>query len=382
MSRPARRTGGLLRGAPECTSPGPRCDSPSAFFRSAFFRSGAWGVVVAIGIVTGVSMLSGCDSPTRPTEPGANVRVALARKSQPRNRTIAYSLFEAASDLEVAIEVEFFDDPRKQRERVDAWIETGVSAIVVQPIDDTDWESPLRRAQERRIVVVTVDRPVQPSLADLVGCHVGPDPEEQGMQAARAVRDVLAELAREASEVSTSGSESEEAAADPTRSRVIMIPGPDDATTRARSRGFISAISRVEGAELLPPVERSHFEAAPASVLDPLCDEAAPGRLAVEVVVVQSATDAAIWLDTLRQAKLRPGRAVHTVCIGADSNALLDLDSGALSACVEDDPLLGPVAIERVQRLLRRLPVPRIARVPSPIITSEHALNLLAVRRY
>ncbi|MGE3167067.1 MAG: substrate-binding domain-containing protein [Planctomycetota bacterium] len=342
-------------------------------------------VIARLALLTclGAALPAGCNGKAVPPS-GADTRAALADIRDPRTRALSYSLREAATTRNVDLDVEFFDDSKQQRQRVRSWLATGAAAIIVQPVDsDGSWKELLDEARALGVVVVTVDRRLQSVPLDAVAGHVGADPEEQGANAAIAVRQVLAELDRDPDLTgreapANEGSEN----APPPHRRVLTFPGPDDATTRARTRSFASGLSTPHAVDSLDAIDPESFRASPTEVIDSLRDAGTPGSLAVDVVFIHRASDAARWLQSLRKAKLRPGRAVRIVCIGADVNTLLDVRTGAIAACIDDDPLLGPVVLDHVSRLRQKLPTAPVVRVPSPIITQDSASRLLPSRRY
>lgn len=309
------------------------------------------------------------------SDSSASVGVILGDDRHPRTQWLAHSLREAADEHGLSIEMVFHREKSDQLRRLREWSgqqQAGKAAgeearsqrkrvIVLHPLHESGWEDVLESVRAQRVPVITIDRELELRVVHLFTTHIGPAPSEQGTRAARVL---AAELAFP--------------------SVVLEIEGEPSGLTRSRSLAFESVLSELGDVQIVRwgAAELEQALTDPLQAFPVVTTESGGKATTYRGVFIHRSSDVETILRLIRDAGARPGRDVPVVCVGAEADRLLDVQSGKLLACVEDNPLLGPWAMEAVESLLHRQPVTRRVEVPVRTLDATQIMRVLPDQRY
>ncbi len=287
--------------------------------------------------------------------------------------TVGFSQVGAESDWRAAetrsirqeaerrgIDLRMADAQGRQEQQIAAlkrFVAQGVDAIVLAPKTKTGWDAVLAEVRSAGIPVVLVDRGVEVAEGGLYATLIASDFVEEGRMAARWLAQASGGKARIAELEGTVGSD----------------PAID------RHRGFAEVLEEHPGMELnlsgCGEFARAKGKEVMQAFLQSRGDE-------IDAVFAHNDDMALGAIQALEAAGRRPGTDVLVVSIDGVKAAFEAMVAGQLNATVECNPLLGPLAFDAVEKLLRREAVePRIV-VQDRLFTAEQAAGQLSSREY
>jgi ABC-type sugar transport system substrate-binding protein len=299
---------------------------------------------------------------------------ACGAQSSPSGRlTVGFSQIGAESDWRAAetrsiqseaerrgIELKLADAQGRQELQVAAlkgFIAQGVDAIVLAPKTEAGWDAILSEVRAAGIPVVLVDR--------------GVDVADPGLYATLIASDFVAEgrMAAEWLAQATGG-----------KARVVELQGSvGSAPAIDRQRGFAEGIAAHPGVEILLAQSGEFSRAKGKEVMEAFLQ--ARGA-EIDAVYAHNDDMALGAIQALEAAGRRPGVDVKVVSIDGVRAAFEAMVAGKLSASVECNPLLGPLAFDAVERLARGESVEKRVVVEDRLFTADQAAALLPTREY
>ena len=244
-----------------------------------------------------------------------------------------------------------------QLKALNAFIAQGVDAIVLAPVVETGWEPVLRRARERGIPVVLVDRGVDVTDASLFATLIASDFVAEGRRAGEW-------LARRLDG----------------QGRIVELQGtPGSAPALDRKRGFAEALASHPGLTLERSQSGDFTRAGGKAVMEAFL---AAGPDAIDGVFAHNDDMALGALAAIEEAGLRPGSDLVIVSIDGVREALAAVADGRLGCSVECSPLLGPAAFDAVERAVRGEALPSRILVEDGLFDAGNAAAALPTRAY
>lgn len=299
---------------------------------------------------------------------------ACSGASAPDDRiTVGFSQIGAESDWRAAetrsiqgeaqrrgIELKLADAQGRQELQVaalKAFLAQGVDAIVLAPKTEAGWDAVLAEVRAAGIPVVLVDRGVDVADPDLYATLIASDFVAEGRMAAEW-------LAQECAG----------------RARVVELQGSvGSAPAIDRQRGFAEGIAAHPGIEILLSQSGEFSRAKGKEVMEAFLQ--ARGE-EIDAVYAHNDDMALGAIQALEAAGRRPGRDVKVVSIDGVRAAFEAMLAGKLNASVECNPLLGPLAFDAVERLVRGEAVEKRVVVEDRLFTADQAAALLPTREY
>ena len=257
------------------------------------------------------------------------------------------------------ITLKFADGPDRQEKQIAdlrAFVVQGVDAILLAPKTAAGWEPVLREVRAAKIPLILVDRGIQVSDPSLFATLISSDFVAEGRMAGEFL---VAKLGGRAKVVELSGT-----------------TGSDPALERAK--GFRDAIAAHPGIEVVASQCGDFKRQNARDILDTLL-KAQPR---IDAVYAHNDDMALGAILALESAGKRPGQDVAVVSIDGMRFAFEEMAKGRLSASVECSPLLGPLAFDALDKVLKGQPVDRRIVVPDRIFTAETAAEALPGRKY
>jgi len=287
--------------------------------------------------------------------------------------TVGFSQIGAESDWRAAetrsiqseaekrgIELKLADAQGRQELQVAAlkgFIAQGVDAIVLAPKTEAGWDAILSEVRAAGIPVVLVDRGVDVADPELYATLIASDFVAEGRMAA----EWLAQA--------TEG-----------KARVVELQGSvGSAPAIDRQRGFAEGIAAHPGIEILLAQSGEFSRAKGKEVMEAFLQ--ARGA-EIDAVYAHNDDMALGAIQALEAAGRRPGVDVKVVSIDGVRAAFEAMVAGKLNASVECNPLLGPLAFDAVERLVRGESVEKRVVVQDRLFTADQAAGLLPTREY
>lgn len=257
-------------------------------------------------------------------------------------------------------ELKFADGMQKQENQIAAirsFIAQDVDAIILAPVVKTGWEQPLREAQRAGIPVILVDRGVE-AEESLYATLIASDFTEEGRMAARFVAE---KTGGRGNIVELQGTAGADPAIERQRGFMEVIGGhPELKVTRSQVADF----SRAKGKEVMEALLKS--DSANIDAVYAHNDDMALGAI-----------------QAIEEAGLKPGEDILIVSIDGVRGAFEAMQAGKLSASVECNPLLGPMAFDAVEKAVRGEALPKRQIVKDQIYTREQVTDeVIEGRKY
>lgn len=268
------------------------------------------------------------------------------------------SMREEAERRGIALKIA--DAQGRQENQIKAlrgFIAQGVDAIVLAPKEKNGWEPVLHEVKEAGIPLVLLDRGVGVSSEDLYATLIASDFVEEGRMAARWL-------------VEASGGEC----------KVVELQGSVGSDPAIERRnGFLEVLAQHQGIQLLRSQPAEFTRARGKEVMEAFIK--AEGK-AIEAVYAHNDDMALGAIQALEEAGMRPGQDVLVVSIDGIRDAFEAMAAGKLNATIECNPLLGPLAFDAIEKLLRgERPEKRVV-VKDRLFTADQAAAELPNRRY
>lgn len=258
------------------------------------------------------------------------------------------------------IELKFADAQGRQENQVKAlksFVAQGVDAILLAPQTKLGWDNALEEVKRAGIPVVLVDRGIETKDEALFATLIASDFVEEG----RAIGRWLGER--------TSGT-----------CAVVELAGTvgsDPAIERAK--GFEEAIAAFPGIRVLKSQPAEFTRAKGKEVMEAFLKSDGD---AIGAVYAHNDDMALGALQALEEAGRKPGVDVLVLAIDAAKPAFTELVAGKINALVECSPLLGPLAFDAVEKVLRGESVPKRTIVPDRLFDASNAAAEFPKREY
>lgn len=250
------------------------------------------------------------------------------------------------------------NDQANQIRSLRTFISQGVDAIILAPVVKTGWDPVLREIKEAGIPVVLVDRGIETSDPSLYATLVAADFVEEGRQAAHWL-------------VKTTGGNA-------TIVELQGTTGSDPAIDR--SRGFREVIAQHPDMRIIRAQDGDFRRENGKRILETILKAEQPGTI---TAVYAHNDDMALGaIRAIEEAGLKPGVDVHVVSIDGIRDAIESVANGKLGCSIECSPLLGPLAFDAVEKLVKGEAVEPRTVVPYQVFEREKAAAELPERQY
>ena len=258
------------------------------------------------------------------------------------------------------IELKFSDAQGQQEAQISAlrsFIAQGVKAIILAPKVETGWEAILKEAKDANIPVVLVDRGVAVGDASLYATLIASDFVAEGKMAG----EWLAKR--------TGG-----------KAGVIQLEGTTgSAPANDRKTGFEAAIAAHPEITVLASQTGDFKRSDGKNVMEALLKV---HGAAITAVYAHNDDMAIGAIQALEAAGRQPGKDVTVVSIDGMSFALEAIRDGKLNCSVECNPLLGPMAFDAVEKVLKGESLPKLMVQQDQLFDESNAAAELPKRKY
>jgi len=261
------------------------------------------------------------------------------------------------------IDLKFSDAQQKQENQIKAlraFVAQRVDAILLAPVVETGFEPVLREVARAGIPVVLVDRGVQVSDDSLYATLIASDFVEEGRMAARFVAEKLEGRGAVAELQGTTGA----------------APAID------RKKGFEEVLAGHPGLSIVRSQSGDFTRAKGKEVMEAFLKAAKGEGSKIDAVYAHNDDMALGAIQAIREAGLEPGKDVLVVSIDGVRAAFEAMTRGELNATVECNPLLGPLAFDALEKILRGETVPKRIVVEDRIFEQASAAAEIGSRRY
>lgn len=258
------------------------------------------------------------------------------------------------------IELKFSDAQGQQEAQISAlrsFIAQGVKAIILAPKVETGWEAILKEAKDANIPVVLVDRGVAVGDASLYATLIASDFVAEGKMAG----EWLAKR--------TGG-----------KAGVIQLEGTTgSAPANDRKKGFEAAIAAQPEMKVLASQTGDFKRSDGKNVMEALLKV---HGAAITAVYAHNDDMAIGAIQALEAAGRQPGKDVTVVSIDGMGFALEAIRDGKLNCSVECNPLLGPMAFDAVEKVLKGESLPKLMVQQDQLFDESNAAAELPKRKY
>ncbi|HVS09982.1 MAG TPA: ABC transporter substrate-binding protein [Planctomycetota bacterium] len=258
------------------------------------------------------------------------------------------------------IHLRIADAQQRQENQIKAlrgFIAQGVDVILLAPMEKNGWEPVLREVKEAGIPLVLVDRGVAVSDEGLYATLIASDFVEEGRMAARWLVEA------------TGGT-----------CNVVELQGSVGSDPAIERRnGFLEVLAQHQGMSVLRSQSAEFTRSRGKEVMEAFIKAEGKG---IQAVYAHNDDMALGAIQALEEAGMRPGKDVLVVSIDGIRDAFEAMAAGKLNATVECNPLLGPLAFDAIERILRGEPVEKRVIVEDRLFTADQAAAELPNRKY
>jgi simple sugar transport system substrate-binding protein len=258
------------------------------------------------------------------------------------------------------VNLKFSDAQGKQENQITAvrgFIAQGVDAIILAPVVETGWEPVLMEAKQAKIPVVLVDRGIKTSDESLYTTLIASDFVAEGKMAAEW-------LAKK-----TGG-----------KAAIVELQGPPgSAPAIDRKKGFEEGIGANPDMKIIASQSGDFRRSNGKEVMEALLKK--HGK---EITAVYAHNDdmALGAIQAIEESGAKPGTDVIVVSVDGVKDAFTAMVDGKLSASVECNPLLGPLAFDAAEKALAGQILPKKTVVQDKIFDTTNAKDVIATRQY
>jgi len=244
-----------------------------------------------------------------------------------------------------------------QIKAVRAFIAQKVDAIILAPVVETGWEPVLTEARQAKIPVVLVDRGLKVSDDSLFATLIASDFVAEGRMAAEW-------LAKK-----TGG-----------KTSIIELQGTTgSAPAIDRKKGFEGGIAQHPGMKIIASQSGDFRRSQGKEVMEALLK--VHGN-AVTAVYAHNDDMAIGAIQAIEEAGKKPGTDILVLSIDGVKAAFEAMVAGKLNCTVECNPLLGPLAFDAVEKVLKGEALPKKTIVQDQVIDQSVAKDVIASRQY
>jgi len=257
------------------------------------------------------------------------------------------------------VNLKFSDAQQKQENQIKAlgaFIAQGVDAIILAPKVETGWEPVLKKAHQRGIPVILVDRGVKVTNDDLYTTLIASDFVAEGRMAG----DWLA--------AKTGG-----------KANIVELQGtPGAAPAIDRKKGFEQAIAKHPGMKITKTQTGEFTRAKGKEVMEAFLKSGGE----IDAVYAHNDDMALGAIQAIEEAGKKPGVDILVVSIDGVKPAFESMVEGKLNCTVECNPLLGPAAFDAVEQAVAGQKLPKNTIVQDKLFDQSTAKDVIDSRQY
>jgi simple sugar transport system substrate-binding protein len=259
------------------------------------------------------------------------------------------------------------DAQQKQENQIKAirsFIAQKVDAIILAPVVEAGWDNVLKEAKKANIPVILVDRGVKVSDDSLYTTLIASDFVEEGRMAAeKLVAAVDKNIPKSVSR---------------TRN-IAQIEGTTGAApANDRASGFKEVIEKNPNFKIVKSQCGEFTRAKGKEVMEAFLKSGEK----FDAVYAHNDDMALGAIQAIKEAGLKPGKDIVVVSIDGVKGAFQALIDGSLAACVECNPLLGPLAFDAIAAAKDGKKLAKQVIVDDKAFDAESAKKELKNRKY
>lgn len=258
------------------------------------------------------------------------------------------------------IELKFSDAQQKQENQIkalNAFIAQGVDAIILAPVVETGWEPVLKKAKERNIPVILVDRGVKVSDDTLFTTLIASDFVAEGKMAG----DWLAKKEQG-------------------KAKIVELQGtPGAAPAIDRKKGFEQALADHPDMKIIQSQTGEFTRAKGKEVMEAFLKSKGDE---IQAVYAHNDDMALGAIQAIEEAGKKPGQDIVIVSIDGVKPAFEAMVQGKLNCTVECNPLLGPAAFDAVEKAVAGGTLPKHTVVDDKVYDQAVAKDVIGERKY
>jgi galactofuranose transport system substrate-binding protein len=313
-------------------------------------------------LMNGCSKEPATQAPTTPTAaaPAAKLVVGFSQIGAESAWRTAETNSMRDEATKRGIDLKFSDAQQKHENQIKAiksFIAQGVQAIVLAPVDETGWEPVLKEAKAAKIPVVLVDRGIKVSDDSLYATLIASDFIKEGQRAGEW-------LAKK-----TGG-----------KCNIVELQGsPGASATIDRQKGFAETLKKYPGMKIIKSQTGEFTRAKGKEVMEAFLKSEGKN---IQAVYAHNDDMALGAIQAIEAAGMKPGKDIIVVSVDGIRDALTAITQGKLNCTVECNPLLGPMAFDAVQKLVKGESVPKRTVVQDQLFDEQSAAKALPTRKY
>ena len=258
------------------------------------------------------------------------------------------------------VNLKFSDAQGKQENQITAvrgFIAQGVDAIILAPVVETGWEPVLLEAKQAKIPVVLVDRGIKTTDESLYATLIASDFVTEGKMAAEW-------LAKK-----TNG-----------KAAVVELQGtPGSAPAIDRKKGFEEGLKAHPEMKIIDSQTGDFRRSNGKEVMEAMLKK--HGKT-INAVYAHNDDMALGAIQAIEESGAKPGTDIIVISIDGVKDAFTAMVEGKLSASVECNPLLGPLAFDAVEKAVAGQNLPKRTVVEDKLFDTTNAKDVIATRQY
>jgi simple sugar transport system substrate-binding protein len=317
-------------------------------------------------------VLAGC-TPDRPANTNTTPQGTTPEGTSAKKLVVGFSQIGAESSWRTAetnsiqseaekrgVELKFSDAQQKQENQVkalNAFIAQGVDAIILAPVVETGWEPALKKAKERKIPVILVDRGVKVSDDSLYTTLIASDFVAEGRMAGEWLAKKMGG-----------------------QGNVVELQGTSGAAPAIdRKKGFEEALAKYPDMKVIQTQTGEFTRAKGKEVMEAFLK--AKGD-EIQAVYAHNDDMALGAIQAIEEAGKKPGKDIILVSIDGVKGAFEAMVEGKLNCTVECNPLLGPAAFDAVEKAVAGEKLPKKTVVEDKVFDQSVAKDVIGERKY
>ena len=246
----------------------------------------------------------------------------------------------------------------KQIAAVRAFIAQKVNAIILAPKEETGWDEVLKEAKAAKIPVILVDRGVKVADDSLYATLIASDFVAEGKMAAEW-------LAKK-----TNG-----------KAKIAELQGsPGAAPANDRKKGFEQGIAGHPDMKIILSQTGDFNRNKGKEVMQAFLKS--PQGSEITAVYAHNDDMALGAIEAIQEAGKKPGTDIIIVSIDGVKGAFEAMVAGKLNCTVECNPLLGPLAFDAVEKVVKGETLPKTTVVQDKVYDQSQAAVVINDRKY